>query len=157
MVLSNFQNWRFCQLRILQTFYFCCTSTRYSYNLIEALDQLAHLLSCPKLQILNLEFNPVTHMPNYRMHVIHRYFYSFYVCKLIFFYIRFPKLKVLDNKEIAPVERKKAEVVLKKEESILNMLFSNECLLMKLQLVRISLSYIQYIFFLNLRLEKCNT
>lgn len=61
---------------------------------------------------------------------------------------------MLDNKEIAPVERKKAEVVLKKEESILNMLFSNECLLMKLQLVRISLSYIQYIFFLAIKVGK---
>ena len=49
--------------------------------------------------------------------------------------IRFPKLKVLDNKEITTVERKRAEIVLKKEESILNMLFSNECLILKLRLV----------------------
>jgi hypothetical protein len=61
----------------------------------------------------------------------------------------------LDNKEITPVEKKRAEMVLKKEESILNMLFSNECLIMKLQLVCVLITFLfsltLYLFNLNIQ------
>ena len=39
---------------------------------IEELGELDALMLLPHLETLNLEFNPVTELPNYRFHVIHR-------------------------------------------------------------------------------------
>jgi hypothetical protein len=53
----------------------CCTQIKH-------LEELDHLKQCVNLHALNIEHNPVTHIPNYRLHLI----------------FRFPKLKLLDNK-----------------------------------------------------------
>ena len=73
----------------------------------------------------------MTDLPNYRAHVIARLSSSA------------PHntssaaaaLRILDNKEITAVERKKAEMTAKKEETVMNLMYSNECLIKKLKVV----------------------
>jgi hypothetical protein len=87
---------------------------------IDDLNEVAHLAACEHLQILSLEYNPVTQMPHYRAHII-----------------RFlPQVKLLDNKEITPVERQQAEITVKREEKVMDLMFSNEMLIEKLHKVR---------------------
>jgi hypothetical protein len=68
--------------------------------------------------MLNKETSSID-IPNYRLHVVHK----------------FPRLKVLDNKEITAVERKQADIVIKKEETVLGLMLSNEILINKLEKV----------------------
>lgn len=89
-------------------------------NQIATFGDLESLAFCPRLQILNLEFNPVTQLPNYRFHMIHM----------------FPNVRLLDNKEVTAFERKQAVAVIKKEETVMSLMYSNEILIGKLERVR---------------------
>eukprot|EP00002_Diphylleia_rotans_P002877 TRINITY_DN11875_c0_g1_i1.p1 TRINITY_DN11875_c0_g1~~TRINITY_DN11875_c0_g1_i1.p1 ORF type:complete len:1286 (+),score=247.62 TRINITY_DN11875_c0_g1_i1:119-3976(+) len=86
-------------------------------NLISDLEDIDQLHSCSQLHILNLEGNPITLIPNYRYHVIQK----------------LPRLRLLDSKEVSVAERKLVSQVIKKEEMVLNMMFSNEMLILKLE------------------------
>ena len=79
------------------------------------LDPLSYL---PNLAILNLEYNPVTQLPNYRYHVLRRA----------------PSLRNLDNKEVTKSEWQNCEYMLQKEDRMLNMMYSNRCLVQKLEM-----------------------
>eukprot|EP00667_Euglena_gracilis_P000592 EG_transcript_592 len=81
----------------------------------EALDPLRQLKA---LAILNLEYNPVSQLPNYRFHVLHRV----------------PALRNLDNREVTRVERQGCEAALQKEARMLDMMHSNYCLIRKLEM-----------------------
>jgi ribonuclease HII len=68
------------------------------------------------LRNVNLEFNPISQLPYYRYHVI----------------FRLPQIRTLDSREIAPQERTKAASIIKKEQTTLELMFNNECLIAKL-------------------------
>lgn len=85
-------------------------------NCISSFYELNHLNQLPQLKVLNLEFNPVTQLPYYRYQVIHRV----------------PSIRLLDQKEVTATEKSKATKILKKEETTLNLMFSNETLIAKL-------------------------
>lgn len=103
---------------------------------ITQLEELDYLKECTSLQTLNLENNPVTNVPNYRLHVVQR----------------FPKLRMLDNKvliclqkpltpqEVTSAERKIAESTVKKEETMMNMIYNNWKLLQRLEKVTLRLN-----------------
>lgn len=94
-----------------------------NYLQIDDLEELEHLRGCVELQALNLENNALTQTPNYRLHVL----------------AKLPKLKLLDNRDVTTTERKHAEAVVQKENSVMGLMLSNESLLFKLQLVRVNI------------------
>lgn len=59
---------------------------------VSSLTELDTLANLPNLQVLNLEYNPITQIPNYRYHVI----------------VRAPKLAMLDNKVQSPISAQNA-------------------------------------------------
>ena len=103
--LAGFQQFR--QLRVLSL----------ACNCIESFTEIEALSDFPSLQVLNLEGNPVTIWPFYRLHAI----------------LRMPKLKMLDSKEVKPAERESAPSILKEEGEMLQLMFSNYFLQKKLE------------------------
>ncbi|PRP85751.1 hypothetical protein PROFUN_06345 [Planoprotostelium fungivorum] len=104
-----------------------------AHNQIPDVEQLERLRDhCHHIVALNLEGNPITMDTNYRSHAL----------------VLFPKLKLLDNKvssritaarahgadqDVTASEKKTAEAIVKKEETLLNLMYNNECLIQKLQ------------------------
>ncbi|KAJ1479826.1 hypothetical protein T484DRAFT_1812802 [Baffinella frigidus] len=88
-----------------------------AFNCLENFSEIESLSEFPHLQVLNLDGNPVTVYPHYRLHVIQR----------------LPKLKTLDNKEVKPKEREMCGRVLREEQELLGIMFSNHLLHHKLQ------------------------
>jgi len=100
----------FLQFRQLRVLSLACNCLE-SFTEIETIDRFA------SLQVLNLEGNPVTIWPFYRLHTIHR----------------LPKLKMLDSKEVKPAERESTPGILKEEGEMLQLMFSNHFLQKKLE------------------------
>ena len=100
----------FLQFRQLRVLSLAC-------NCIESFTEIEALSQYPSLQVLNLEGNPVTIWPFYRLHAI----------------LRMPKLKMLDSKEVKPAERESAPSILKEESEMLQLMFSNYFLQKKLE------------------------
>ena len=79
--------------------------------------ELDNLSGLRNLQVVNFEFNPISHDPHYRSHVI----------------ARIPSLSMVDSRTIDAAERVKAPGIVRMEEIMLNMMYSNECVIMRLQ------------------------
>ena len=79
-------------------------------NLLATFDDLDPLRELPALRTLNLEGNPVTFLPNYRLHALHR----------------LPRLTELDKKPVRAGERREAAAVLKTEAVCMQRLFRNQ-------------------------------
>ena len=89
-------------------------------NLIADIRQLDVLASaCPALETLMLEGNPVASGPSYRSQVA----------------VRMPGLRALDGHDVSDQEREKAEAAVRQEQSMLDLMISNRCLLHKLETV----------------------
>jgi len=86
-------------------------------------DLLQNLFLLPTLETLALNGNPVCKRHNYK---------NLLVSSL-------PKLKILDGKMISQEERIQAEVSLRKEKGLLDLMLSNYCELIKLNSVILSL------------------
>lgn len=100
----------FLQFRQLRVLSLAC-------NCIESFMEIESIGRLESLQVLNLEGNPVTIWPFYRLHTIHR----------------LPKLKMLDSKEVKEAERESAPGILKEEGEMLQLMFSNHFLQKKLE------------------------
>jgi len=86
------------------------------------MDEIRHLQTCSNLQVLNMQYNPITWMPFYRCHVLHRLPGAFfktlgtwtagysYACA---------GLRSLDNCDVAQSERDLAATIVAKEASTL--------------------------------------
>eukprot|EP01028_Stygiella_incarcerata_P009020 TRINITY_DN409_c0_g1_i2.p1 TRINITY_DN409_c0_g1~~TRINITY_DN409_c0_g1_i2.p1 ORF type:complete len:1763 (-),score=566.38 TRINITY_DN409_c0_g1_i2:291-5579(-) len=86
-------------------------------NQIDDFGELEKLQSFRSLRVLNLEFNPIHSLPYYRWHVI----------------MRLPFLRMLDNKSVTDKERAKAPSIVRKEETTLDLMATNEVLIAKLK------------------------
>jgi hypothetical protein len=84
---------------------------------IDDFGELEKLQAFRNLRILNLEFNPIHSLPYYRWHVI----------------MRLPFLRMLDNKNVTDKERAKASSIVRKEETTLDLMATNEVLIAKLK------------------------
>lgn len=104
----------FCQFRQLRVLSLACNCIE-SFTEIEALATASFGSS---LQVLNLEGNPVTIWPFYRLHTIHR----------------LPKLKMLDSKDVKASERESAPAILQEEAEMLKLMFSNHFLQKKIEI-----------------------
>ena len=100
----------FLQFRQLRVLSLAC-------NCIETFMEIESIGQLSSLQVLNLEGNPVTIWPFYRLHTIDR----------------LPKLKMLDSKEVKGAERDSAPGILKEEGEMLQLMFSNHFLQKKLE------------------------
>ncbi len=88
-----------------------------SNNLIESVESISVLGRLSELSILSLEGNPVCAIPNYRAQVI----------------VALPALRLLDNVEVTQRERADARGVVKKQETMMNLMVSNHALIVSLE------------------------
>eukprot|EP00899_Mesostigma_viride_P011600 jgi/Mesvir1/20440/Mv12337-RA.1 len=87
-------------------------------NKIDDICQLDVLAKhCPDLKILVLDGNPITSLPNYRAHAIHR----------------LPSLKSLDHKAITATERAIGATAIKQEENLMDVMMNNVIQIFKLE------------------------
>jgi len=85
-------------------------------NLLADYSALEPLRSCPYLEVVSMEGNPVCELPNYRAHVL----------------AVAPRLTALDGRTVGESERARASEVLQKETATMATLLANACLVHKL-------------------------
>ena len=86
-------------------------------NCISDIDEIRHLQRCPQLQVLNMQYNPLTWMPFYRYHVLRR----------------LPGLRSLDSTDVTASEHSLAGTIVAKEASTLRIMVQNECHIMQME------------------------
>ena len=88
-------------------------------NMVVDIAEVIHLQACHDLRVLDLTGNPVTEIPNFRLHV----------ARLL------PALATLNLQPISGGERSAAKTFLERESRALDLMFSNDCLIHKLKTV----------------------
>eukprot|EP01059_Diplonema_ambulator_P000208 TRINITY_DN10177_c0_g1_i7.p1 TRINITY_DN10177_c0_g1~~TRINITY_DN10177_c0_g1_i7.p1 ORF type:complete len:1069 (+),score=371.09 TRINITY_DN10177_c0_g1_i7:1002-4208(+) len=88
-------------------------------NYLTSFEALAALSDLTKLEVLNLQNNPVTQLPYYRLRMVS-------MC---------PRLTSLDNKEVGSRERTTASEVLRKEDEMLSTMYCQHTLIVKMSSV----------------------
>ena len=88
-------------------------------NMVVDIAEVIHLQACHDLRVLDLTGNPVTEIPNFRLHV----------ARLL------PTLATLNLQPISEGERSAAKTFLERESRALDLMFSNDCLIHKLKTV----------------------
>lgn len=95
------------------------TMLSLAHNKLADMREVERLRGLANLRGLNLEGNPLTAAPHYRLRVVRM----------------LPSLETLDGKPIKPSERRAAEVVLRKFDSVSNLMIANECRITQLKVL----------------------